>query len=141
MSIAISYAAGSDLEYVRRQLARHGYTGARAGGGEAPAILVRGRSGAIGAVEVGGVVHIDGDRLAIHNPDDDPMPVFMIKAKDKLAVKAVMAYRELCQDEGLAHQADEVLKAADEIDQWQGRNWSDVKLPDHDHVPATRIAS
>jgi hypothetical protein len=69
--------------------------------------------------------------------NDDPMPVFVIKAKDKLAVKAVMEYRRLCQVAGLDHQADEVLKAADEIDQWQGRNWDDVQLPDHDHVPAT----
>lgn len=69
------------------------------------------------------------------------MPVFVIKAKDRLAVAAVQGYRERCLEAGLDHQADEVAKALDEIRDWQRRNPGLVQAPDHDHVPAGRTPS
>jgi hypothetical protein len=70
----------------------------------------------------------------------DPMPVFTIKAKDKLAVRAVEAYRRLCLELGLDAQADEVDKAIAEIVTWRKAHPDQVKLPDHPHVP-TEAAS
>jgi hypothetical protein len=69
------------------------------------------------------------------------MPVFVIKAKDKLAVKAVIGYQERCLEAGLDHQADEVRKAVSEIVEWQRRNPALVQTPDHDHVPAASVPS
>ena len=65
------------------------------------------------------------------------MPVFVIKAKDPLAVEAVEAYWGLCVGHGLTEQADQVQLAIDEIRAWQAANEDNVKLPDHIHVPAT----
>ena len=67
---------------------------------------------------------------------DDPMPVFVIKGKDALAVAAINAYQRLCERRELHWQADEVGKAAREIELWQERHPDLVKLPDHAHVPA-----
>lgn len=66
----------------------------------------------------------------------DPMPVFVIKAKDSLAMSAVEAYRILCRHSGMPGQADQVQLALDEIEAWQGRNPELVKPPYHRHMPA-----
>jgi hypothetical protein len=63
------------------------------------------------------------------------MPVFVIKAKDQLAVLAVEAYEDLCIEAGLHDQAAEVRKAKTEIELWQEANPQLVKQPDHTHVP------
>lgn len=68
----------------------------------------------------------------------DPMPLFTIKAKDKLAVLAVEHYAQLCREHGLSEQAVEVDRAADELIDWRERNPGQVKLPDHPHVPAAQ---
>lgn len=68
---------------------------------------------------------------------DDPMPFFVIKAKDRLALDAVRAYRNLCAAAGLDDQAFEVDEAINEIRAWQRRHPDEVRLPDHPHVPAT----
>jgi hypothetical protein len=70
-------------------------------------------------------------------PDPDPMPVFVIKGKDKLALEAIRAYRRLCEHYGLRTQAREVGKAHREMREWQQRNRAAMQLPDHPHVPAT----
>lgn len=67
----------------------------------------------------------------------DPMPVFVIKAKDQLALDAVAAYRQLCLDHDLPHQAIEVTRAYAEINGWQQRHPDRVALPEHEHIPAT----
>jgi hypothetical protein len=67
---------------------------------------------------------------------DDPMPVFVIKAKDGLAPRAVNAYLDLCEDGGLGAQAAQVALALDEIVEWRCRHPDLVKTPDHKHVPA-----
>jgi hypothetical protein len=67
----------------------------------------------------------------------DPMPVFVIKAKDALALATIERYRRLCLQRGLDVQAVEVEKAAVEIAEWQQRHSSLVQLPDHQHVPVT----
>lgn len=66
----------------------------------------------------------------------DPMPVFVIKAKDKLALRAVDAYRRLCKELGLDEQARQVAAAYNEMTEWRDRNPGEIKLPDHPHVPA-----
>lgn len=68
---------------------------------------------------------------------DDPMPVFTIKAQDKLATKAVRSYRNICIDAGLHEQALEVAGALVEMAAWRERHPELVKMPDHRHVPAT----
>lgn len=65
----------------------------------------------------------------------DPMPEFTIKAKDRLALDTVAAYRQLCIDNGLMEQAIEVTRAYVEINRWQQRNPERLQLPDHKHVP------
>ena len=65
---------------------------------------------------------------------DPTMPVFVIKAQDKLAVRAVEAYRQLCLQLGLDEQAGQVELALDEIKEWRQANPTRVKLPDHRHV-------
>jgi hypothetical protein len=68
--------------------------------------------------------------------DPDPMPVFVIKGKDRLASEAVAAYSKLCLDDGLDEQWAEVEVALAEIIVWQQRHPELVKTPDHKHVPA-----
>ena len=68
-------------------------------------------------------------------PDGDPMPVFTIKAQDRLAVSTVHAYQKLCMAYGLREQATEVGKALAEFLDWRRRHPDLVKLPDHVHVP------
>lgn len=68
---------------------------------------------------------------------DDPMPVFVIKGKDRLAPDAVHGYFTLCLSNGLPAQAAEVADAEREICGWQDRHPELVKTPDHEHVPVT----
>lgn len=68
---------------------------------------------------------------------DDPMPVFVIKGKDKLALAAIRAYRALCEEHGLTEQAQEVGKAHREMRGWQRRNAASMQIPNHPHVPVT----
>jgi hypothetical protein len=70
--------------------------------------------------------------------DEDPMPVFVIKGKDRLALAAVHSYFLLCLGRGLTSQAAEVSAAEREILEWQGRHRDQVKSPDHLHVPVTK---
>lgn len=67
----------------------------------------------------------------------DPMPVFVLKGKDALAPGIIDAYRRECIRHGLDDQAEQVASAFREMADWQARNWTLVKLPDHPHVPAT----
>jgi hypothetical protein len=71
----------------------------------------------------------------------DPMPVFTIKAKDRLAVHAVTYYRHLCATYGLDEQGEEVCKVIAEMLAWRRRNPHLVHMPDHAHVPATARSS
>jgi hypothetical protein len=64
------------------------------------------------------------------------MPVFVLKAKDKLATSAIRAYHASCLRAGLTHQAKEVMKAHQEIRDWQRAHPDEMKLPDHDHRSA-----
>lgn len=69
---------------------------------------------------------------------DDPMPVFVIKARDRLAIPAIRHYRNLCLRFELNEQAGQVSLAIQEIAEWQYRNGDKVKRPDHKHVPVKR---
>jgi len=64
------------------------------------------------------------------------MPVFVIKAKDALALEAVAAYRDLCTRYGLHGQASEVQLALNEMELWQQDHEDEMRLPHHIHVPA-----
>jgi hypothetical protein len=66
----------------------------------------------------------------------DPMPVFVIKGKDRLAPDAVAAYSDLCLAGELDEQWAEVQAALAEIICWQRRHPGLVETPDHKHVPA-----
>lgn len=66
---------------------------------------------------------------------DDPMPEFIIKAKDRLAIPTIIAYKNFCRDHNLWDQAHEVTKAHEEFFEWQYRNPDKVKMPDHEHIP------
>lgn len=63
------------------------------------------------------------------------MPVFVIKAKDKLAITAIWYYEQLCVQQNLIEQADEVRKAREEMSDWQANNLDLLQMPDHKHVP------
>lgn len=77
-------------------------------------------------------------REKLYGPDGyDPMPVFVIKAKDRLAPEAVTAYGDLCAAEGLVSQLSQVDAALAEIRAWQRRHPDLVKMPDHPHVPVS----
>jgi hypothetical protein len=70
------------------------------------------------------------------SPDEDPMPVFVIKGKDRLAPDAIGTYAQLCLDNEMIDQWAEVEHAKAEIVVWQERHPELVKTPDHPHVPA-----
>lgn len=72
---------------------------------------------------------------------DDPMPVFVLKAKDQFAFAVVVIYRETCKANGLHEQAAEVDKALAEMKAWRDRNRELVKLPYHKHVPVAGSSS
>lgn len=69
------------------------------------------------------------------------MPVFVLKAKDRLAADVIEEYARRCVDRGLNRQARHVRLAVDEMRAWQVRHPEAMKLPDHDHVPAGRPGS
>ncbi len=71
----------------------------------------------------------------------DLEPNFRIRAQDALSIATLAAYRRLCLDNQLWHNAAEVQKAIDEFVAWQGRNQHRVKLPDHKHVPVDQPVS
>lgn len=58
-------------------------------------------------------------------------PVFVLRAKDMAAVRALSAYRDACEEEGSprAHVegVNEVIRTFRE---WRVDHWSDVKIPD-----------
>jgi hypothetical protein len=70
----------------------------------------------------------------------DAMPVFTIEGHDRLAIRAINYYADLCSELGLADQAREVLEAAREMRAWQQRNPDRMKHPDHQHQPVARGA-
>lgn len=72
--------------------------------------------------------------------DPDPMPVFVLKGKDRLALDTIHHYKWLCREAGLLDQADEVEKAVDEMVAWRVRNFDRVQFPDHPHVPVAAAA-
>lgn len=65
-----------------------------------------------------------------------PMPVFILKAKDNLAPGAVANYAILCETAGLFDQAEQVREALAEIVAWRDEHRELCKWPDHEHVPA-----
>jgi len=69
----------------------------------------------------------------------DPMPVFVLKAKDVIAPGIVAAYARECTRYGLHDQAVQVELAYQEMAAWQARNFELVKMPDHEHVPAREV--
>jgi hypothetical protein len=66
---------------------------------------------------------------------DDPMPVFVIKAKDNLAPRAIEFYCWLLQEVGLTAQEAQARLALAEVMAWRERNPGACKWPDHMHVP------
>jgi hypothetical protein len=68
-------------------------------------------------------------------PKIDDMPVFVIKAKDALALQAVIAYRDLCDGHGLREQAAQVQLALVEMAGWRAEHEDLIKMPDHPHLP------
>jgi F420-dependent methylenetetrahydromethanopterin dehydrogenase len=71
----------------------------------------------------------------------EPMPVFILKAKDNLTPWAVANYAILCEAAGLCDQAEEVRKALAEMVNWRDEHREQCKWPDHDHVPAGQPGS
>jgi hypothetical protein len=67
------------------------------------------------------------------------MPVFVIKAKDRLALETVGYYAMLCRWAGLPEQAAEVDKARAEMRAWRAAHPDQVKDPDHLHVPTQDV--
>lgn len=82
----------------------------------------------------------DGDPV-LPVPAADPEPRFVIRGKDSLAPVAIREYGLECEELGLHDQAAQVWLALAEIEEWQQRNPGLVKLPDHQHVPATGSGS
>ena len=64
----------------------------------------------------------------------DPEPIFTIKGKDNLALRTINFYRNLCAEEGLIEQAQEVRKAYLEMDKWRKCYPGYCNNPDHKHV-------
>lgn len=74
---------------------------------------------------------------SIHGADlADPMPVFVLKAKDLRAFAAFRAYRAECSAHSLVGMAGQVARAEDEWLAWQDRNADKLGQPDHEHVSA-----
>lgn len=74
-------------------------------------------------------------------PATDPMPVFVIKAKDNNAAPPIGRYIDDLRSRGMYGQAEEAQEALDEINAWRHRNPALCKWPDHKHVPAGQPGS
>lgn len=72
--------------------------------------------------------------------DGDPMPVFVIKAKDNFAPVIVRRYATEIEGDGLLEQGRQAWLALTEIVAWRERHPELCKHPDHEHVPATQVA-
>lgn len=70
-----------------------------------------------------------------------PMPVFVVKAQDRLAPDAIAAYSKLCLDGDLLGQWAEVQSALAEVVVWQQMHPDLVKTPSHKHVSAIQPPS
>ena len=60
-------------------------------------------------------------------------PQFHMRAKDNCTLPAVKQYLQECLKRGLHDQAQEVVTAVDEIQQWRDENPDKCKDPDHKH--------
>lgn len=68
-----------------------------------------------------GVIAIPGSTIA------DNEPVFVIRAQDKLAVPAMLRYRELCVEAGSPQRhIDRVSEAIMQVQNWQAENYTQV---------------
>lgn len=77
-----------------------------------------------------------GDAIDARLSDPDPEEVFVLWARDLLAVAAINAYRAACAHAGLDDQRFEVSKALVALVSWQQRHPNRLRMPDHRHQPA-----
>lgn len=63
---------------------------------------------------------------------DTQEPIFVIRAKDALAIPTVRAYYRECVEHGRLDQSRHVDAAIQELIEWQEDH--PVKYPDHEHV-------
>lgn len=77
-----------------------------------------------------------GQPTVKYDSEVDPMPVFVLHGKDRLAIETIKFYRNLCIVNGLYDQMREVEKALDEMYEWVERNPDQMKFPDHEHIGA-----
>lgn len=68
---------------------------------------------------------------------EPPVPTFVIRGTDALAIPVLRKYLAECRDHGLEEQAKEVETAVAEMSAWQRSHPTLTKLPDHKHVPAS----
>lgn len=79
--------------------------------------------------------------MNLGHSESAPMPVFVIKARDDLAVATIEVYAGLCTAAGLDDQREQVDRALDEIRAWRAANPDECRLPDHTHMPAGQPGS
>lgn len=73
----------------------------------------------------GDITKLDGTTI----PDDEPLILF--RGHDKLLVKLLKQYKELCQEAGSpARQLELLQEQIDAIEQWQSANQDKLKVPD-----------
>ncbi len=79
-------------------------------------------------------VVIDGSPEIVKKTTAEPIPLdeplFLIRARDQLAVKALMSYLRLCEVDGCTdYQLSAMREIINEFIDWQARNKSKLKQP------------
>lgn len=72
---------------------------------------------------------------------DDPMPVFVLKAKDNFAPRIIAEYIRQLDIQQMYDQAQHTLAALAEVSGWRERHPELCKWPDHEHIPAGQPGS
>jgi len=67
----------------------------------------------------------------IKDAEENGTPIFILTAKDKLAMETLDEYLMLCASNNCTSQhTDDVKNRMDEFEEWQNNNQDKVKLPD-----------
>jgi len=67
------------------------------------------------------------DKKIIEDSEAKGIPIFVLTAKDSLALDAILAYHKLCKDAGCSKEhTDGVMRRASEFEDYEGNK----KLPD-----------
>lgn len=72
----------------------------------------------------------DKDKKIIEDSERDGIPIFVLTAKDRLALDTIIAYREMCAKACTPEHFQGVEKRIDDFYKWRIKNEGKMKMPD-----------